>query len=489
MIIKNEPDLIMPYLKDASNFEGKADKVFIPESFQELRELVKDCYDKSKKITISSARTSLTGSSIPLNGVIISMEKFDKIIKIDKENKIAILQPGVIIADLEDELTYMNLFYPPHPTENHSSIGGNIATNASGAMTFKYGATRKFVRRLKLLLANGKELEIKRGKIRAKDSKLLIETLDNEYKIPVFDLGMPCVKNASGYFLKKDMDLIDLFIGSEGTLAIVTEIEIDLIDMPENVIGGLVFFENLNNLFRFVNQVRDFSIENNKIHYSRMQNVSARLIEYFDSNSLGLLRKKYPQIPDNVAGAIWFEQEYKKDYEDIILDKWYNIIKKYTVYSDMTWIAINNKEHQRLKDFRHELPLEVFELLTKNNLSKFGTDTAVLDKYVVEYYQYILKRVNQDKIQTFIWGHIGNSHFHVNLLPKDEIEIHKALKIYDDLVVKALEFGGTISAEHGIGKSKKAYFKLMYGEEIIEKMKGIKSILDDKNILGIGNLF
>jgi D-lactate dehydrogenase (cytochrome) len=487
MIIKNELDSMQTYLSDASNFAGKADLVYIPESIEELKSIVKDCFKKRIPLTISNARTGLTGSAVPLSASLVSLEKLNKILSINELEKIAILEPGVIISDLQDELKKHGFFYPPNPTEQNSSIGGNVATNASGAKTFKYGATRNFIKRLEILLINGDELTLKRGDVLESNGIIELNTKNNNtIKIPIKDINMPKIKHAAGYFIKPGMDAIDLFIGSEGTLGIITQIELELIELPSAVLGGLVFFDKIDKMMNFVDYVRDISLldkSNGEV------GINVRLLEFFDDNSLNLLRTKFNEIPKNSVGAIWFEQEYLKKNEDQILSVWYDLLSKNTLFADLSWFAVDDSGHKKLTDFRHELPLMVFELISQSNSLKIGTDTAVPKKYMKEYYGFMKEILIKSGIEYYIWGHIGNTHFHANLLSKGDEELKKAKILYQIIIDKALEMKGTVSAEHGIGKLKKEYLKQMFGEEIIQYKKQIKLIFDEFNLLNRYNLF
>jgi len=490
VIEKNDKDSLEIYLKDASNYKGDASVLYIPENLEELQSIIHKCYREEQAITLSGARTGLTGSAVPLKGAVISTEKLNKIQNIDKQKKTAILEPGVVIADFQEEIKKNDLFYAPNPTETNSTIGGNVSTAASGARTFKYGTTRDFVKKMKLILANGETLNLTRGENYESNGFIKLKTEQgNEIKIQIRDIQMPNVKHAAGYYIKKGMDAIDLFIGSEGTLGIVAEVEVGLVKIPENILGLIIFFDNEIEMIEFVNHVREKSIINNKTAYENMDDVSARLIEFFDNKSLELLRNKFPQIPLNTCGAIWIEQEYKYENENAIISKWYDLINEYTKFGDLTWTAMNDSEHRKLSEFRHELPLQVYELISQYNSIKIGTDSAVPSNYLKEYYFYIKKQLEESNLLYFLWGHIGNSHFHANLLSKNDEELVKAKEVYKNCIAKALELGGTVSAEHGIGKMKKEYLFQMYGTEKIDIMKQIKNSLDPKNILGFGNLF
>jgi D-lactate dehydrogenase (cytochrome) len=487
MIIKDNPEFIFQYTFDASNLKGNAQKVYIPENQIELHKIIIDCYNNNEKITIAGAGTGITGARVPFGGSVISTEQLNKILEIG--SNYVIVEPYVTLSQLSEELDKYNLFLPPNPTEINATIGGNVATNASGARTFKYGAIRDWVLELEIILSNGEILNLKRGEIIANNCKLILKTNNSTYEIPIKDIGMPNIKNASGYYIKDNMDAIDLFIGSEGTLGIISKIKLKVINKPDNIIGGIIFFDDEKKLIEFVEELRDISLINNKVDYKENNEISARLIEYFDKNSLELIRNKFPQIPFQSIGAIWFEQEYCDKYEDEIVEKWNNfIIKNTTLYED-TWIATNEKEHNRLREFRHELPLQVYENLSANSQTKVGLDTAVPTKYFRLLYENYHKIFSKLDLQNVIFGHIGNSHLHANIFCKNEDEYKLAINIYDEIIKITLDNGGTVSAEHGIGKLKKKYLKLMYGEQTVNYMKQIKQILDKKNLLNVGNIF
>ncbi len=499
MIEKRNKDTFEQYLADASNYIGNADVLFVPETSVELKKCIIDCNSKNIPVTISGAGTGLTGGRVPESGAIISMEKFNKILSIDEQEKLITLQPALTLAEMENELNNHNLFYKVNPTEKNASIGGNIATNASGSRTFRYGPTRDYVMRLKIILANGDELELNRGEVFASGNELEIKSVNGKtYKIELPEIEMPAVKHAAGYYIKPGMDAIDLFIGSEGTLGVVTEITLHLAPLPENVLGGIAFFDDLDKLFGFVESVRDSSRKYRydgekgmplNPHFIIGNIIDARTVEYFDNNSLKLLKKSYPQVPDRAVGAIWFEQEYDSKDENNIMEAWYNLISGFSQLADDTWTATNPKEHNLLSEFRHALPEKVFEIIVNNKKLKIGTDTAVPDKYAVSYYKYLMERLEHFGLQHYIWGHIGNSHFHANVIVKTDEEVKNGYKFYDECIDEAIYLGGTVSAEHGIGKLKKKYFYRMYSNEAIGKMKEIKKVFDSNNILNRGNLF
>lgn len=490
MIIKTEQEFIESYLKDASNLKGEADKVYIPNNEDEIKESIIECFNNQTNLTFAGAGTGLTGSRVPLGGAVLSTELLNKIIKIDKEEKIAVIQPGVIFTDLEIEFNQLNLFYPPNPTERNSSLGGNVSTNASGARTFKYGSTRNFIKALKIILSNGDELFLERGKIFESNGFLEIKSINNNiYKIPIQDINMPKVKHAAGYFIKPGMDAIDLFIGSEGTLGCISEITLSLLEQPEKYLAAVVFFDKELELLNFTDYVRKQSLKRNNFDYRTTTEICSRIIEFFDSASLDYLRDDFPQIPKQAVAAVWIEQEYASENELTIMNNWYSLIKEYTSLADQTWTAVNDNEFELLKNFRHALPQKIIDDIAKFNIRKVGTDTAVPANSFRDFYFAKKNLFLELGLPYNMYGHIGNCHLHSNAMPRNPEQFQKALLFISKMIDRTIELAGTVSAEHGIGKIKKEYFKKMYGDSIINYMKNIKSILDTTNIFGNGTLF
>lgn len=482
MIIKDDITLAQSYLTDASNFHGYGDKVYIPESIEELQALLKEMSASGTPVTISGARTGLTGSSSPQGGVIVSMEKFNKILSIGTKAKTVTTQCGVYLNELQSEIEALGLLYPADPTERGCFIGGTIATNASGAKTFKYGATRSFVDELKTVLADGDVLHLKRGEVFAKGRELEVVTESGRHihcNLPSYE--MPNVKNASGYYVKDNMDAIDLFIGSEGTLGVIVEAKLKLLDKPENILSCVAFFNDEDSALEFVIAARDKSRSGEKL--------DARGLEFFDKRSLKFLMDDYPNIPDSAGAAIWFEQEYKNGEDDMAASIWGELVEQFNGDLENSWFAATPAEIEKFKEFRHAVSAKVNEFISRVNLRKVGTDVAVPDEHFKNFYYHLKSSAETSGINFLIYGHFGNSHYHLNLLPKNETEFASAKKLYGEICAKAVEMKGTVSAEHGIGKIKRDYLLMMYGEEAIKQMAQVKLAFDPKGILGRGNIF
>jgi len=476
---------IETYLSDASNYHGSAEAVYSPKNVFEIRGIIKKYSDKNISVTCQGARTGLTGSGVPDSGVVISSENLNKI-SFDEKTEKVICGPGVIHKDLDDFLINYNRFLPPNPTETLSMIGGNVGTNASGSRTYKYGAMRNWVSALSVVLPSGEILRLNRNdnSQNSKERQIFLRSENNmEYLVDVSEIGMPNIKHAAGYFLKKDMHAIDLFIGSEGTLGFIYEIELETLPLPESILGLLIFFDRKEGMLDFVE-----NLQSNK----SLIKGGPRLIEYFGKNALDTLRGFYPQIPNKSVGAIWIEEELGEgEGEDEFnnLEQWMGLISKYSELSDETWTAQNEKEHRFFAEFRHKLPEEIYENLAGKNKQKIGTDCAVSRDKFRDYYHWLYKKLDEINMSYLVFGHIGNSHVHANLFYENDEQMKKAKTFYQKLVTETLRLGGTVSAEHGIGKIKKEYLKQMFGEKNLEIMKNIKKTFDPKNIFGRGNMF
>jgi D-lactate dehydrogenase (cytochrome) len=488
MIVKTNPDEFENYVVDASNFKGNCDAVYFPENVEEIVSIIKEANKNKTKVTVAGNRTGLTGACIPQNGIVIATDKMNKIIEINPDEFYAILEPAVLLSDFQKALKQQNLFYPPDPTETNCYIGGTVATNASGAKTFKYGTTRDYVIGLQVVLPDGEVIYLERGKQKVNGYDLTLTTQSGKtigLRIPAYTF--PAVKNASGYFVRKDMDAIDLFIGSEGTLGIITKIKLKLLPKPEDTISCVLFFDDETDAMNFLEEARDTSYQNKKNNIN--DNINALALEFFDERALKFLAKDFSAIPENAKAAIWFEQESTADSFDVILEAWNTLMQRHNVNEETAWFAFSDADKEKIKDFRHAISWKVNEYVARNNFRKLGTDVAVPDNVFREFYFTLLNWAKQSNIDFVAYGHFGNSHIHLNLLPKNDDEFKTGKNLYAKICGEAVRLGGTISAEHGVGKIKRDYLLMMYGESNIRKMAALKKSLDPNLILGIGNIF
>ena len=485
MLTKVDPDETQSFLSDASFMrDGKAQEVVLPESIDEVSEVLAAANREGKSVTVSGAGTGTVGGRVPFGGILLATDKLNRIISI--EEKSATVEAGVVLSDLQQAVNERTLLYPPDPTERGCFIGGNVATNASGARTFKYGPTRRYVTRLKVVLADGDVLDLRRGALHAQGRHLRIPIQSGkviETDLPTYEL--PHVrKNASGYFVAPDMDLIDLFIGSEGTLGVVAEVEVRLLPKPEGLLSGVVFFASEADVLGFVAATRERSLANRE----KGSGVDARALEFFDSESLGFLRQKYPNIPEQAIAAVFFEQETKSVTEEEVLTDYLALVDEYHGLAD-SWFATNEQDQAKLREFRHQLPVLMNEWFAKYQQRKVSTDMCVPDESFAGMFSLYKETLRASGLRYTIFGHIGDNHVHVNILPRNNDEGVRARELYVKFLKHAASVGGTLSAEHGVGKLKRDYLKLFYSEHHLREMAALKIAFDPHCILGRGNIF
>lgn len=481
------------YLLDASNMPGgHADKLFVPETSAEVAEILKEANISGTPVTVSGARTGTVGGAIPFGGFVVSLEKLNQIISIDRDAMTAVVQPGVILGDLQKAVDAEGLFYPPDPTEWSCQVGGTVATNASGARSFKYGATRNFVRELEVVLPTGDIARLRRGDTGSNpDGVLKITSVEGNSisaRIPTYE--RPDVrKNVSGYFNEPPIDAIDLFVGSEGTLGVITEVKLSLLPKPKGIFSGIVFFEKEAALLAFVNEARARSFASRETRGAASPDIDAALLEYFDDRALSFINEKFPETPSGMAGAIFFEQETTEETEDALFEAWNELLEKYGAEVDRSWFTTTEQDHEKMRGFRHALPVSVNERIVRYGLKKVGTDMAVPDEKFAGFLKFYKDTLDASGLDYVIFGHIGDCHLHANILPKNADEATAARHLYGRFIAQAIMLGGTISAEHGIGKLKSKYLYVMMGERYLNEMADLKRAFDPKGILGRGNMF
>ena len=405
-------------------------------------------------VTIAGAGTGITGARVPFGGWVLSLEKLTRL---EVHPGFAIAGAGVLLRDLHAAAQQSGQFYPPDPTETGASIGGTIATNASGSRSFRYGATRRWVERLRVVLADGRILDVGRG-----------EAID-------FDPGtipLPQVtKNTAGYMLRPGMDWVDLFVGAEGTLGVVTEATLRLLPAPKAVLAGVVFWAGDDAALDAVDHWR-FS-------------TTARMLEYMDRPSLNLLRTRFPEIPPEAQAAILFDQELASQ-DDPEVDLWLERIEAAGALTEASWFATTARDRERFRHFRHSLAELVNDTVRRNGTLKMNTDYAVpLDRNreILAWYRQRLEAEFPGRY--VIFGHIGDAHVHINLF-SDPANPQHATDLLTEFARRAVAVGGTVSAEHGVGKRKAHLLRLQYAPEHLEAMRAVKRRLDPLGILGRG---
>ena len=509
MLTKTQPDEIQNYLSDASYLRGgNADRVLFPEAAQDVADILREATQTKTPVTVSGAGTGTVAGRVPFGGIVIATDKLNRIKSMTREARggNAVAEAGVRLSDLQRAVDAEGLLYPPDPTERSCFIGGNIATNASGARTFKYGPTRKYVERLQIALATGEVIDLRRGDLRADQNSEISIPLPSgrsiKTKLPSYQ--MPRVrKHASGYYIEPGMDVIDLFIGSEGTLGVIIEAKLKLLTKPEGLLSGVVFFEAEAALLAFVQETRLRSIANRGSSPTpgspagqpgwggavREGSIDARALEYFDVESLRFLRQRYDTVPGTAVGAIFFEQETTRSNEDSLMTEWLSLLERHRALIDQSWFATNEQDQAKLREFRHALPVLMNEWFSQHQQKKVSTDMSVPDEAFAGMLRFYQDSLRDSDLRYTIFGHIGDNHVHVNILPRNDDEATRAWEIYRRFIQRAVEVGGTISAEHGIGKLKREYLRELYGDDHLREMAALKRAFDPSGILGRGTMF
>jgi FAD/FMN-containing dehydrogenase len=441
------------YLTDASGFSGFAEQVYAPADEAAVVKILQDAVRDATPITVVGAGTGLTGARVPQGGIVLSLEKFRKL---EVGNGSARVGPAVTLLELREAAAPTRQFFAPDPTEITASIGGVIATNASGSRSFRYGSARRHILGLRVALMSGRVEEYRRG-----------DRID--FDVPM--IPMPdTTKNTAGYRLSPGMDWIDLFTGSEGTLGVVLEAEISLLPIPANLFGAVVFFASDEKALDAVDAWRPHQ--------------ELRMLEYADRNSLDLLRGRYPEIPKEALAALLIEAEG----DDV--DVWEDRLASAGALIEASWFATDPRDRERFRRFRHSLPELVIDVVVRRGFLKMGTDFAVplgRSREMLAYYRKQLEDRLPDRY--VIYGHIGDAHVHVNMLPGSKAEAETASELLDEFARHAVRLGGTVSAEHGLGKRKAKLLSLQYAPEHIEAMKAVKRRMDPGWLLGQRTLF
>ncbi len=348
-----------------------------------------------------------------------------------------------LLRDVQAAATASGQFYAPDPTENTSSIGGNIGANASGSRSFLYGATRRHVQALRVVHLDGSVVEYRRG-----------EKVD--FDVPRIPLPRTR-KHSAGYRLEPGMDFVDLFVGSEGTLGVVTEAELQLLPAPGEILGGVVFFPTEEAALDAVDRWRPTP--------------GLRMLEFLDSRSIKLM-----ELPYGAAVLVELEGDAELDMKGALEDE--------------SWFGSSAADRERFRQFRHRLPERIHERLRRGGFVVLATDYAVpleRNRDILSIYRSVLTRNFGDKFVMF--GHIGDAHVHTEVLPETGQEWKRATEIAVELAKEVVAMGGTVGAEHGLGKRKAHLLSIQYNPAEIEAMRSVKRRFDPQQLLGQGNLF
>ena len=407
--------------------------VVFPKNTSEVSKIAKFAYKNNISLIPRAMGTNHCGATRPSEkSIVVHFSKMDKIIKIDKENLVAIVEPNVAIGNLNKELDKLNLFFPPDPSNLAvSTVGGAIALCAGGPRTFKYSNTKDYVINLEVGLADGS----------------IIETSKN------------LAKNVTGY------NITSLFVGSEGTLGLITKATLKLIPKPQTRLITMAYFDSLVEAAKCVNEIINQGFIPSTLDL--LDKYTIQTIEKF--NPCGLLIDKEAMLLIELDGfkkSVFYELEILKE----ILEKQgaKNIVQ-----------AKNDEENENIWRARRS----AFSALTQLKPSVITEDMVVPRNKIVDMINKIQELSKKYNIITATMGHAGDGNIHPNFALDLEKEKDNFLKLKDELFYYALSIGGTLSGEHGVGTHKKKYINDAIEQNAYKLMKKIKKLLDERNIL------
>ena len=499
------------YKRDASVFEMKPQAVVVPDTIEELQKLVQFVNEHKKhnpelSLSVRAAGTCMSGGSLT-ESILIVIEKFNKILRISAED--ALVQPGVYYRDFEKEIAKHNLVYPPYPSSKRlCTLGGIAANNAGGEKSLQHGKAEDFVKDLKVILKDGVEYSFKKLNLSELEKKLDLHNTEGEIYRDTFRLfnkyydliqnNKPNVsKNSAGFNIwkvwdKKHFDLSQVFVGSQGTLGIITEINFRLIPKKKHRGMLVCYLDNLDNLPQIVQTVLKYKPESfetfddytlklalkyvtgfaDALKISKFETIKAFLHEY-----MYVLVKGMPKL----VLLIEFEEESMHD----INGKIHTLADELVNFENLVLrITRNEAERQKYWVIRRES----FNLLRKKINDKYAApfidDTCVRPEVFPQFLPELYKIFDRYDLQATIAGHIGNGNFHIIPLmdfsnPKEKEKLYKVARIVFDLTVK---LGGTLSGEHNDGLIRTPYLHKMFNPEILQVFKELKHIFDPQNI-------
>jgi glycolate oxidase len=439
-------ELKNPYGKDETeNLFYKPDLVLIPYSTFEVSEILKYCNTNKIIVTPRGAGTGLSGGALPVfGGIILSLEKLNKIIEIDTENMQATVEPGVVNEAFQIEVQKAGLFYPPDPASKGSCfLGGNIAHSSGGPRAVKYGTTRDYILNLEVVLTTGE----------------------------IIWTGANTLKYSTGY------NLTHLFIGSEGTLGVVTKIVVQLIPYPKNNVLMLVPFYTAEEACKAVNAVFLAGLNPSALEFMERDAIDWTL-KFVENVSV--------TIEDGIQAHLLIEYD-GNDLENLNIDA----EKTFSVLENFKCGEILFADNEAQKNMLWKIRRSVAEAVKNNSFYK-EEDTVVPRAFLPQLLAGVKSIGNKFGFKSVCYGHAGDGNLHVNIIKGDlsdefwENGIHEGI---EEIFILCKKLKGTISGEHGIGLVQKRYMHLVQGETQLELQRGIKKVFDPNGILNPGKIF
>ncbi|MFH0963325.1 MAG: FAD-linked oxidase C-terminal domain-containing protein [Planctomycetota bacterium] len=433
------PEDLCLYSFDGTRLSVLPDVVAQPLSTAEVAEVLRYANDNRVPVCPRGAASGLTGGAVPVQGgILLDLSLMNRILEINEADQYAVAQPGVLVAELQRAVEARGLFYPPDPASSMmSTLGGNVAENAGGLRALKYGVTRDYVLELEAVLASGEVLRF----------------------------GRRTVKTVTGY------DVVRLLVGSEGTLAVVTEITVKLIAAPEAAATALAAFRSCAQaLAGAAALVR--------------KRVLPRACEFIDARSIEITRRNAQvDLPAQTAGVLLVETDGPAVTASADLERAVQILRNEGAFEIV--VAKEAADREKLWDFRRA----VSPALQSSCAHRVNEDICVPRSRLVEMLAAIEAVAARYGVDVANFGHAGDGNIHVNLLPKDERELDAACRAAGDICREAVRLGGTLSGEHGIGLTKRDFLPYEISTGALALMRRLKSLFDPNGILNPGKIF
>jgi D-lactate dehydrogenase (cytochrome) len=503
------------YLEDAAHYPGgHAAGVVFPRTEAD----VADALRSARAVLPIGAQSSLTGGATPMGDVILSTSKLTHIAVMPGRVEAG---AGVTVAALQERLAQANAWFPPVPTFTGACAGGIVATNAAGAATFKYGSVRNWVEALTVVLADGTVLEIRRGQVAARRGRFEIATKTGPVAFAVPSYRMPAVaKRSAGYHAEPDMDLIDLFIGSEGTLGVITRVTFRTVTPPPNVVLAFVPCPDEAAAIALTGRLREASMQTWRERASG--GIDAAAIEHLDRRSLQIVReddadrRNNVAIPDNAGIALLVQLELDptidaaKAFDEIQsasdgtpgpgsgLAAFCRELDRCGVLAD-AHIALphDTRRVAELLAIREAVPAGVNRRIGQAKRSidarieKTAADMIVPFERFAETMAIYRRGFESRGLDYAIWGHISDGNVHPNVIARGFDDVLQGKAAILEFGREVARLGGCPLAEHGVGRNpvKQALLQQLYGERGIEEMRAVKRALDPGWRLSPGVIF
>jgi D-lactate dehydrogenase (cytochrome) len=512
--VDRRPDVAARFLEDAAHFPGGSTiGVVRPASLEELAA----CLTTQDHILAVGAQSSLTGGATPREEVVLSTER---LLELEIAGDHVVAGAGVTLQSIQDRLAPLGRWFPPVPTFLGATVGGAVATCAAGAATFKYGTVRTWVEAMTVVLADGDVLRLTRGETVASDEGVFqIDTSSGERLVTIPHIRMPDVpKRSAGYFAATGMDLIDLFIGSEGTLGVIASATLRTARRPEAVCRWLIPMTSERAAIALTDELRRASRDTWAGGDRRGIDIAA--IEHLDARSLELVREDGVDrrlnlaLPSDASVVLLVEQELSAGPHAEIANIWAELANAREPDAPDTPIvrfcrmldrhgALDQAEvalpadHARaaaFADLREAVPTAVNRRVAlaqqrvDPRISKTAADMIVPFDRFAEMISVCRQLFAERDLDVAVWGHISDGNVHPNLIPRSYDDVVAGRDAIVELGKSVITMGGCPLAEHGVGRhpAKQALLQLLYGAEGVDAMRRVKRALDPDERLAAG---